>query len=141
MTPRAERRLLQIAAGLACLVPLTMGSLSVMRGAAVLKGVPLPVPADLDSHFRYLSGIFLGVGIAFVSCVPRIERRGARFALLGGLVVSGGLARLASLLAVGAPSAGHVFGLAMELGVVPLLVLWQRRIARRCGGDRRRADR
>ena len=46
------------------------------------------------------------------------------------LVVAGGLARLLSWVTVGAPSAGHRLGLMMELGVVPLLMLWQARIAR-----------
>ncbi len=90
-----------------------------------------PVPTDLDSHFRYLSGIFLAAGIAFASCIPAIERKGARFRLLGCLVVAGGLARLVSALSVGMPSTGHAAGLAMELGVMPLLMLWQARIARR----------
>lgn len=127
MTPALERRLLQIAAAVACLVPLGAGSAGVVRGAAfVFRGAVTP---DLDSHFRYLSGIFLGVGVAFASCVPAIEQRGARFRLLGAFVVAGGLARLLSLATLGAPSAGHRFGLAMELGVVPLLLLWQARVA------------
>lgn len=131
MSPHAERRLLQIAVTLACLVPLAMGSLSVIRGVAVIKGTPaLP---DLDSHFRYLSGIFLALGIAFASCVPAIERRGGRFRLLGAMVVAGGLARPLSWVMVGAPGTGHRFGLVMELGVVPLLILWQARVARRSG--------
>lgn len=131
MTPAIERRLLQGAAALACLVPLAIGTLSLVEGPAVLRGVAA-VPADLDSHFRYLSGLLLGIGIGFASCIPAIERRGARFRLLGFVVVVGGLGRLVSLLAVGAPGAGHLFGLVMELGVVPLLMLWQARVARRC---------
>jgi len=129
MTPAVERRLLQLAAALACLVPLSAGSSGVLRGAAfVFRGTATP---DLDSHFRYLSGIFLGVGMAFATCVPAIERRGERFRMLGAFVVAGGLARALSLVEVGAPSFGHRFGLAMELGVVPLLLLWQARVARR----------
>ena len=128
-----ERRALQAAVGLACVVPLTVGAAGVLRGPDWLTGVASPVPADLDSHFRYLSGIFLAAGIGFASCVPAIEARGPRFQLLGALVVAGGLARLGSLASVGMPSAGHVAGLAMELGVVPLLMLWQRRVAGRAG--------
>ena len=129
MNAKAERRLLQIAVALACIVPLTMGGLSVIRGVAVIKGAP--ALADLDSHFRYLSGIFLAVGIAFATCVPAIEQKGARFRLLGAMVVAGGLARLLSWAETGAPGVGHRFGLAMELGVVPLLMAWQWRVARR----------
>jgi hypothetical protein len=132
---RAEARLLQAAVAIACLVPLGAGAMGVLHGPAWLKGVGAPgvPPPDLDSHFRYMSGIFLGVGIAFAGCIPDIARKGPRFRLLGGLVVAGGLARLLSLVEAGVPSAGHRFGLAMELGVVPLLMLWQWRVARKNG--------
>ncbi|WP_380873711.1 hypothetical protein ACFB49_43310 [Sphingomonas sp. DBB INV C78] len=130
MTPAAERRLLQLAVAIACLVPLTIGAASVALGpSAIARG--LAVSASFDSHFRYLSGIFLALGLGFASCVPAIEARGPRFRLLGAMVVAGGLARLLSLGIVGWPGAGHRFGLVMELGVVPLLMLWQARVARR----------
>jgi hypothetical protein len=125
-----ETRLLQIVVAVACIVPLSTGGEGIIRGAAMLRGVPTPVPPDLDSHFRYLSGIFFVLGLAFASCVPAIERKGARFRLLGAMVIAGGLSRLLSLAAIGPPSFGHRFGLVMELGVVPLLMLWQARIAR-----------
>ena len=127
MPLRTERRLLQIAVAIACLVPLSTGGRSVLFGPGFLRGVG-EASIDLDSHFRYVSGIFLGLGIAFATCIPAIERQGTRFRLLGAMVVCGGLARLLSLLTVGVPSQGHVFGLAMELGVVPLLVAWQWRV-------------
>ena len=127
-----EKRLLQVVVALACLVPLSVGGQSVLHGPGGI-GPLRAVPVDLDSHFRYISGIFFGVGVAFVTCIPAIERKGARFRLLGALVVAGGCARLVSLLAVGVPSRGHVLGLGMELGVVPLLIWWQWRIERRGG--------
>lgn len=129
MTPPAEKRLLQIIVAIACLVPLIVGGQGVLRGPGFL-GHPPVIPTDLDSHFRYVSGIFFAVGLAFASCVPAIETKGPRFRLLGALVIAGGLARLVSLVAVGVPSTGHLLGLAMELGVVPLLLLWQARLAR-----------
>jgi hypothetical protein len=66
-----------------------------------------------------------------LSCVPHIERMGDRFRWVVILVVIGGLARLVGILIDGAPSAGHLLGLATELGATPLLGLWQARIARR----------
>ena len=125
-----ERRLLQIVVAIACLVPLSVGGNSILHGPGFL-GHPPVIPTDLDSHFRYISGIFFGVGLGFASCVAAIEDKGPRFRLLGALVVCGGLARVASLLSVGVPGKGHLFGLAMELGVVPLLMLWQAGFARR----------
>ncbi len=130
MRRETERRLLQVAVAVACLVPLGAGGAGVIESAAMLKGVSHPLTTDLDSHFRYLSGLLLGIGLAFAACIPAIERRGGAFRLLTFIVVIGGLARLLSLLQVGAPGAGHLFGLAMELGVVPLLALWQWRVER-----------
>ena len=43
----------------------------------------------------------------------------------------GGLGRFASLMAAGPPSIGHRYGLVAELLIVPLLVLWQARVAKR----------
>lgn len=124
-----EKRLLQIVVAIACLVPLIAGGQSILHGPGAMGHLAV-VPVDLDSHYRYISGIFFGVGVAFTTCVPAIERKGPRFRLLGALVVCGGLSRVVSLLAVGAPSQGHLFGLAMELGVVPLLMGWQWRVER-----------
>ncbi|WP_299321481.1 DUF4345 domain-containing protein [Parasphingopyxis sp.] len=134
MSPEAEKRALQIAAGIACLVPLSIGAASIVIGPSILSGVDDPPVRDLDSHFRYLSGIFFMLGIAFASCVPGIERKTARFRLLGAMVVTGGLARAWSATEYGLASEGHRFGLVMELGVVPLLMLWQTRVARRFAG-------
>ncbi|MBC2776478.1 DUF4345 domain-containing protein [Parasphingopyxis marina] len=134
MTRDGEKRVLQTAIAFACLVPILMGAASVIAGPAILSGVDNPPARDLDSHFRYLSGIFLVMGLAFASCIPGVERKTALFRLLGAMVVAGGLARALSAAQYGWPGAGHRFGLAMELGVVPLLMLWQARIARRFRG-------
>jgi hypothetical protein len=125
-----ERRLLQAVILCLCLVPLAAGGAGMLKGAAMLKGVHQPLPVDLDSHYRYLSGLLFGIGIAFAACVPAIERRGSLFRTLGSIVILGGLARLLSLLRMGPPSGGHLFGLAMELGILPLLLLWQARVER-----------
>lgn len=131
MTASLERRLLQATVALASLVPLSMGGLSVLRSADVLKGVDPPFPIDLDSHYRYLSGLLLGIGLVFVFTIPRIERHRTTFLTLGAVILVGGLSRLWSLIEAGVPSAGHRFGLIMELIAVPLIVLWQGRVARR----------
>ena len=131
-----ERRALQLIVAIACLVPLAVGGAGVIAGPAWLKGVSATaVPIDLDSHFRYISGIFMGIGFAFATCVPRIEHKGGRFRLLAAFVICGGCARLISLILMGTPSSGHLLGLAMELGVVPILILWQARIERLCRND------
>jgi hypothetical protein len=131
MTAEGERRTLQICVSIACFVPLAAGGGGVFESVAGLRGVDNPIPIDLDSHFRYLSGLLLGIGIGFALCIPRIEQNGAVFRTLGLVVFIGGLSRLLSLAQMGMPGGGHQFGLVMELIVVPLLVLWQARVARR----------
>lgn len=124
-----ERRLLQAAVALGCVVPFLAGGSGMVNGPTFLHGVGPAVPADLDSHFRYLSGLLFAIGLGFASCIPDIEGKTARFRLLAFLVFIGGLGRLASYASVGAPGAGHIFGLGMELVAVPLLGLWQARVA------------
>lgn len=133
MATETERRCLQAAVLIACLVPLFAGGAGMIAGPAMVSGMdPVDAPTDLDSHFRYLSGLLFGFGLCFIYCVPAIERRTAVFRALGLIVLVGGLARLYSAATLGMPGPGHVFGLVMELGTVPLLVLWQARVARRC---------
>jgi hypothetical protein len=132
MRPHTERRLLQLCLGLACLIPIAAGAAGLIEGATMLRGVPAP-SHDLDSHYRYLSGLLLGIGIAVAACVPRIEARGTMFRTLGAIILVGGLGRLLSLLETGLPGIDHRLALAMELGAVPLLMLWQRRVERRLG--------
>lgn len=134
MTAEFERRLLQFCTALACLVPISAGTMGVIESAGMLRGVEAPPPIDLDSHYRYLSGLLLGIGIGFAICIPRIEERAPLYRFLGMIVVVGGLARLISLVQYGWPGVGHRFGLAMELVVVPALMLWQARVARRHAG-------
>jgi Domain of unknown function (DUF4345) len=121
-----EKRLLQAAVALGCLVPLTGGLLGVLYGAGMAGGV---ANVNVDSHARYLSGLLLGIGLGFLSIIPQIEKHGVRASLLSAIVVLGGLARLYGVLVDGWPARPMVFALIMELGVVPLLWLWQRRVA------------
>ena len=124
-----EKRALQAVVGILALTPVLVGAWSALRGPAFLR-LDAPWPVDLDSHFRFLCGVFLVVGLAWYSCIPAIERKGERFRLLAAMTFAGGLTRLHSLLLVGVPSAGHVAGLTVELVIVPLLVAWQGRLAR-----------
>jgi hypothetical protein len=121
-----ERKYLQRTVAVLALVPVSAGLFGVLFGPA-LTGDRVSVSAD--SHFRYLSGVLLGVGIVFWSTVPAIEEKTGRFRLLALLVVIGGLARLTGLLLTGIPSLYMLGGLFLELVVTPILTLWQTRIA------------
>lgn len=131
MTPRTERRVLQIAVGILALVPVSAGLAGMLYGPAMADGRPGAPSAD--SHFRYLSGLLLAIGVAWWSAIPAIEGRGGRVRLLAALVVCGGLGRLWSLAAIGLPSRPMLAALVMELLVTPGIALWQARVARRMG--------
>ncbi|WP_088346216.1 MULTISPECIES: DUF4345 domain-containing protein [Rhodomicrobium] len=133
MPPSAERRLLQAAVATGALVPVLAGLAGILLGPRFADSAAVADLA-LDSHFRYLSGLLLGVGLAFWSTVPGIERHGARFRLLTLIVVIGGLARLGALTA-GVPPIPMLAGLTMELIATPLLCLWQARVANAFHGN------
>jgi len=126
-----SKRGLQTVTLLLAAIPTAAGAAGCVLGPGFLS-LREPWPADLDSHFRFLSGGFLVVGLGFYSCLPGIERRTGRFRLLAGLVWAGGLARLWSLVVAGAPTLPHLAALGLELLVIPALVLWQTRVARCC---------
>lgn len=122
-----EKRALQSAVSIAGLVPILAGAAGMLQGPGSLyHGM---TGLDLDSHYRYLSGLLCGIGIGFVSTIPGIETHQQRFTVLTGIVVVGGLGRLLSLITMGAPSTSMKAALAMELIVTPALALWQRRVA------------
>lgn len=127
MRPR-DRRPLQAVVALLALVPITAGAAGVTLGPALVRGGSA---SDLDSHFRYLSGLLLAIGLAFVATVPAIERRTTLFRTLAAIVTVGGAGRLLSLLDAGAPSPPHLAALVLELAVVPALAAWQGSLARR----------
>jgi hypothetical protein len=128
MSPSLNRRVLQAAIAVAGLVPVGAGLAGVLLGPRftghVIAGAPL------DSHFRYLSGLLLGIGLVFWAAIPTIERRGLLVRALTLIVFVGGLGRAISLLQVGAPDGGMRLALIMELVVAPLICLWQFKVER-----------
>jgi Domain of unknown function (DUF4345) len=129
----AERRALQMIVAVASLVPIIAGASGFLIGPAMVGIVAAPIGAD--SHFSYLSGLLLGIGLGFLTTIPHIENRSRRVRLLAIIVVIGGLARLLALGLRGHPTGPTLFALAMELLVTPCLALWQSRVARRAGFD------
>ena len=127
MSRDVERRLLQTVVAILCLSPLGFGYMGIMHPDSFGGAIPIGV----DSHFRYLSGIFFGLGIMAASCVPRIETMTGRFFWVVLLVVIGGLARLHGFIVAGAPEGTQYYAVFVELMLTPLVGLWQRRVAGR----------
>ena len=121
-----RRRALQVAVAIAGLVPVTAGAAGAVDPALLeLAGSPQAL-----SHAAYLSGLLLGIGVAFWSTIPAIETKSSRFGLLAAIVMLGGLARLFTAVRLGIWTPSVAWPLVMELGVTPALWLWQQRVAR-----------
>ena len=131
-SPIAERRLFQIVVRIAAIVPVTAGGAGMLAGPKMI-GASIQITRDLGSHFRYLSGLLLGIGLIFLWAVARIDQRGQMFRALGLIVMVGGLGRVLGVIEQGLPGTPHRLALVMELGVVPGLVFWLGRIERRVG--------
>ena len=123
-----EKKLLQQAVAILAVIPVATGLYGVLFGQA-LTGDAVSISAE--SHFRYLSGLLLGIGLCFWSTLPSIEIHTGRVRLLTLLVVIGGLSRLIGLALTGLPSLFMIGGLIVELIVAPVLCLWQTRVANR----------
>jgi len=122
-----EKRLLQFAIAVAGLIAIAAGMVGGLHGTLMLGDWG---DAALDSHFRYLSGLLLGLGVAYWSTIADIEQQEARLGLVTLIVVTGGFFRALGLLADGSPGLVMRGALVLELVGAPLLYLWQRRIAR-----------
>lgn len=124
MSPRLELAALRAAVAIAAAVPVTVGLWGVVGGLGAFGPF-------VDSHFRYLSGLLLGMGLMFWGLLPGIERWRWPFRALCALVVFGGLARLGAAIGTGMGWSVEA-ALTMELVVTPALFIWRESLDRRC---------
>ena len=124
------RRALQIATALLALVPILTGIITMLGVSDPLyasSGVPaLPV---LDSNLRFFGGVWLGLGLALLWLVPRIETESVLFRVVWGGIFLGGIGRLLSMVMVDLPPLPFVGFTALEVIGAPLFVYWQHRVA------------
>jgi hypothetical protein len=120
-----ERKLLQIAFALAGLVLIVFGLAGVFFGA---NFVDLSGNVEIDSYFRFLKGVLLGIGLIYWSSIPDIARHGERISLVTFILVLGAVPRLIAVIGHGVPTIGILVSLAGELIVAPLLWLWHQHV-------------
>ena len=120
-----ERKLLQIAFALAGLVLIVFGLAGVFFGA---NFVDLSGNVEIDSYFRFLKGVLLGIGLIYWSSIPDIARHGERVSLVTFILVLGAVPRLIAVIGHGVPTIGILISLAGELIVAPLLWLWHQHV-------------
>jgi len=127
-----ELRVFQTLLGVLSLIPILGLVIAFGPGPAFFFDEGATVPIDLDSQWRYLSGAYVSVSLAIWWTIPQVETRLAPLRIASIGVMLGGLGRLVSIFWRGFPDdRSMVAGLFLELGVVPLLLLWQIRIQRR----------
>jgi hypothetical protein len=119
---------LRIVVAILALIPIGAGVAGMIAGTHMISANAPGL--DLNSHYRYLSGVLAAIGLVFLFSVSRIEFHTSRVRLLTFVVFVGGLARLFSIMADGWPGPPMLGGLMIELVAVPLLCLWQGRVAR-----------
>lgn len=84
-----------------------------------------------DNQYRFGYGVFFTQGLVLVFFLTNIEKHTNlfRFALLALFI--GGLARVSNILEFGIVSDKIVPPTVIELALVPLLVIWHLRVAKR----------
>jgi hypothetical protein len=114
--------------------PLLIGAFHIIHGpaadAALGANMPPEVLADavLDSQSRFYGAIFMGYGAFSYISLTALAHHAATFRVVGGFLVLGGLARLLSLVLRGYPGPSIAALIAVELGLVPLILWWHSRV-------------
>ena len=112
------RRLLQAATAAMALIPVATGVLTMMGiDDPLYHASGLPHDPLLDGNLRFFGGVWLALGLAMWSLLPRIEHEGRLFAVLWGAVFLGGVGRALIGFTV------------LELLGAPAFIAWQRRLA------------
>ena len=124
------KRALQIATALLALVPVVTGIITMLGvGDPLYASAGIPALPVLDSNLRFFGGVWLGLGLALLWLVPRIESETVLFRVIWGAIFLGGIGRLLSILVVGSPPIPFVGFTALELIGAPLFLYWQHLVA------------
>lgn len=131
MAPHVENRsrtALRWAIGILSAAPMLSAVGEILHGARGVPGGSMDVSATVDGELRYANTFKFAVGPILLSQLGRVEHsRSASIALV--TIFAGGLARLLAWKQRGRPHPAAVTATALEIGVVPVLLVWQRRVA------------
>jgi hypothetical protein len=124
----------QIFLGLFGAAVIIIAALHVVLGPAAIPG-SIPVNSTMDSEDRFYATMFAAYGAAVLGCIRDIERRSRFIYLLAATFFVGGLARVASILAVGLPNRFFVAMMTLELVIPAFMVFMQLRISGAAAGE------
>jgi hypothetical protein len=120
-------RLFQIIVTLLGVAAMTAASLAVARGPSV-RNSGTAVTEGLDHQYRYFAGAYFAVGVLVVITALNLRRWGRYLHVAAVVVFTGGLARLWSIVDVGASGPNQYALVALESLIVPAVAHWHRRI-------------
>jgi hypothetical protein len=135
MSMRVELRAFYGVVGLLLLIPLLGGLVAAFGGLEGLAGLfrvdgEIAMPASIRNHLR-------AIPIAFFSWVPlliwslaALPQRTTVFRIIIGCAFLAGFARLTGWLVDGYPGVLAVVFTALELALMPILLLWHARLVR-----------
>lgn len=138
MSSKRELRLFHGVIGLILLIPLVGGLVGAFGGPvgmAVLFGVDRQVvlAETVKNNFRAICFMFFALVPLVIWTLTALRERATAFRIIIGCAFLAGFARLTGYLVDGYPGVVPVIFMSMELALMPLLLLWHRRLLRREG--------
>jgi hypothetical protein len=122
---------LQIVTGVLGAIPVVTGLIG-MSGLSdpLYAGPGVPSNVLLDSNLRFLSGVWIGLGLAMFWLIPRIETQTILFRFLWAMIFLGGVGRVISMLFLGPPPTPFIGFAILEIVGAPIFIAWQARFAK-----------
>jgi hypothetical protein len=126
-----SKRALQVLTAVLGAVPILTGLVGLLGlGDPIYAGAEIPANALLDSNLRFLSGVWLGLGLTVIWLIPRIETQTVLFRVLWGMIFLGGVGRLLSMIFVGWTPIPFIAFTVLEIVGAPIFVAWQARLGK-----------
>lgn len=126
-----SKRSLQIVTAILALVPLATGAIGMLGlSDPIYATMGLPRNALLDSNLRFFAGFWLGLGLAMMWLVPRIEMQTVLFRAIWIAIFIGGIGRLLSIFLIGSPPLPFIGFTILEIVGAPLFIAWQTRVTK-----------
>lgn len=129
-----SKRALQITISVLGLIPIVTSFIGLM-GVTDPLYVAMGVPRDplLDSNLRFFNGVWLGLGLALLWLVPRIDNATGTvvYRILWGMIFLGGIGRLLSMALVGMPPWPFIGFTLLEIVGAPVFVAWHHKMLQR----------
>jgi len=135
---KIERKLFQLFIlflAIICFVPGGVSAFGGLNASAALGGGELLFSADsvlrgfADNQYRFGFGVFFTQGLVLLYFLRNIEQHAILFRFAALALFIGGLGRLSNIIEYGLVDSQVVGPTVIELVVIPLLVLWHRRVS------------